>query len=263
MLSQQSLRFYEYWREKYQWPRNETRQRSEGKIAELLSETEFALHNLGSLGKPLLEKIHRWKTQNRGKISDKYASILHNDTELIANLQKMFPVSRPLSLGFVKDLVDVLRIECANLPVCSAQASFLCKRAVPILDRFVAQFFSKTVSPRILSLNQFAMRDVLRDIRPVSFVIEDDGTLSCRPRLAVYQRQNYVLNRDLFAFELLPELDRIAKALNNQQITYQDTFGRPKEFASVDVEMAVFAFGTQNRCYFECWYRKQPTCLDF
>ncbi|MDH5694911.1 MAG: hypothetical protein OEZ47_17575 [Gammaproteobacteria bacterium] len=264
MLSQHSLSFYKYWRENYRWPLNNTPQSSEERIAGLLSETRIALRNLNSLGKPLLQKIHFWKTQNRGRTTDKYAQILDNNTKIIPNLQKLlFSVSKPTSLQFIEELISVLRIKYANLPVCSAQISFLCNRTVPILDRFVAQFFSRTVSPRILDFAQFNMREVLRDITTVSFVIEDDGTYRCRPRLAVYQKQNFVRNRDLFVSKLLPELNRIAKELNNQQVTYQDIYGKPKEFTGVDVEMAVFAFGTQNRHYFQCWYEGQPIYLDF
>lgn len=187
MLSQHSCYFYKYWRENYQWPVDNTRQRSEERIAKLLKETSVALRDLSSLGKPLLQKIDYWKTQNRGRTTDKYIRILDKDTQIIPNLQKLlFPVSRPKSLQFIKELIDVLRVKYANLPVCSAQTSFLCNRAVPILDRFVAQFFSRTVSPEILSFARFDMPEVLRDITPVSLVTEDDGTHKCRPRLAVY-----------------------------------------------------------------------------
>ena len=262
-LSQHSLNFYKYWRENYRWPIDNTRKKSEERIIGLLKETTVALRDLSSLGKTLLQKIHHWKTQNRGKTTDKYIQVLDKDMQIIPNLQKIsFPVSRPISLQFVKELIDVLRVKYANLPVCTAQVSFLCNRTVPILDRFVAQFFSRTVSPEILRFTRFDMREVLRDITPISFVIEDDGTHKCRPRLAVYQQQNYDHNRDLFVFKLLPELNSIAEALNNQQVTYQDIYGEPKEFTSVDVEMAVFAFGTQNRRYFQCWYERQPTHLD-
>lgn len=262
-LSQHSLNFYKYWRENYRWPIDNTRKKSEESIAELLKETRDSLSNLPSSEKLLLQKIHYWKTQNRGGTTDKYVRILEKDTQIIPNLQKLFSVWKTMSLDFIKELIEVLRVEYANLPVCSAQVSFLCNRAVPILDRFVAQFFSWTVSPEILSSIQFNMHEVLRDITPISFVIEDDGTYRCIPRLAVYHNtQNYVRNRDLFVFELIPELNHIAKTLNNQEVTYQDIYGKSKEFTNVDVEMAVFAFGTQNRRYFQCWYEGQPAHLD-
>jgi hypothetical protein len=108
-----------------------------------------------------------------------------------------------------------LRVYGANLPVCSAQASFLCNRAIPILDRFVAQFYSLTLSPEILHFSKSNMVDVLRNINTVRFMIEDDGTHRCIPRLAVYGSRNYARNQDLFVFELLPELHRIAKELND------------------------------------------------
>jgi hypothetical protein len=235
---------------------------SEEKIAELLSQTKVALRDLNSLGKPLLIKIHFWKTQNRGKTTETYAQMLNKNTEIIPNLQKLFSVSRPLSLEYIKELIDNLRVYGANLPVCSAQASFLCNRAIPILDRFVAQFYSLTLSPEILHFSKSNMVDVLRNINTVRFMIEDDGTHRCIPRLAVYGSRNYARNQDLFVFELLPELHRIAKELNDSHVTYQDIYGKLRGFSCVDVEMAVFAFGTQNRGYFQCWYEEQPTRLD-
>ena len=261
MLSQHSLNFYRDWRENYQWPPDQSPRTSEEKIAELLEESRASLCNLTVLGKPLLQKIHHWKTQNRARTTEKYAEILRGNEEIIPSLQKLLPVSSSLSPDFVKKLIDALRIGYANLPVCSAQASFLCNRALPILDRYVAQFFSHTVSPAILSFDKCNMSAVLRDISTLGFVIEDDGTHKCIPRLAVYQPENYARNRDVFACELLPELNRIADELNDSNVTYQDIYGKPKGFSSVDVEMAVFAFGTQNRRYFECWYREQPTSL--
>lgn len=261
-MSQASCKFYKYWREHYKWPPFSTREESENRIAQLLNQANNALQDLATTGKPLLRNIHQWKTQNQRGITDRYSHVLDENSNLIPDLQELFPAPTSLTSRFIKKLLDTLKIRNCNLPICSAQASFLCHRAIPVLDRFVAQFFSKTLSPTILDMAEFNMRQVLSDFSHIRLIIEDNGTHRCKPRLAVYQSRNYQNNRDLFVYRLIPELDNIAEQLNEQQIAYLDMNDTPKEFTRTDVEMAVFAFGTQNRQYFECWYDKQPQTLS-
>ena len=261
-MSQASCKFYKYWREHYQWPLDSTREESENRIAQLLNQADNALTDLATAGKALLCNVHQWKTKNQRGITNKYSQVLDENSNLIPDLQELFPAPIPLTSQFIKKLLDTLKIKYCNLPICSAQASFLCHRTIPVLDRFVAQFFSKTLSPTILDMVEFNMRQVLSDFSLIGFKIENDGTHRCKPRLAVYQRWGYQNNRDLFVYRLIPELDRIAEQLNEQQIAYLDMNDSPQEFTRTDVEMAVFAFGTQNRLYFECWFDGQPPTLS-
>jgi hypothetical protein len=271
LLSEDSCSFYKHWRENYRWPPKSNRKSSELELAGLLNEARDALLDFSRLGRPVLRKIHHWKTRNQGGTTEKYNVALNAEgiKEKLVGLQKMLsPPQRPVTAEFVCELLDTLRISYANLPVCSAQASFLTERTIPILDRFVAQFFSPTVSPRILRYtisdnSRFNMRRVFMDFQPMNFIIEDDGTNKCKPRLAVYEEKNYNHNRDVFAFTLIPDLDRIAGELREKRVTYQDAIhAEQKEFTAVDVEMAVFTFGMANEHYFRCWYESKPETLS-
>ena len=264
-LTEDSKRFFRFWREQYEWPIGIGRKTSEEKIFELLNKTKNVIlgGKSGSIQKLLVE-IHQWKTNNQRGISKKYGEVLAKDTKVAPFLQSNFPLqSSTLSPTFFRKLLDTLKIRNCNLPICSAQASFLLNRKLPILDRFVAQFFSLTVSKHILDYSQFDMNDVLQDIHPIVFKIEDSGTGLCIPRLAVYQRLSYEKNRYLFINQLIPELIRIAELLNKEEVKYEDIHGITRDFSCVDVEMAVFAFATKNRHHFECFYDKSPTKLSF
>lgn len=264
-LTEDSKRFFRFWREHYEWPFGIGRKRSEEKIFELLNNTKNAiLSGVGAHVQKLLVEIHRWKTNNQRGISERYEKVLTNDTKVVPFLQSKFPLkSRKISPTFFKELLDTLKIRNCNLPVCSAQASFLLNRKLPVLDRFIAQFFSLTMSQHILDYSQFDMNKILRDIHPIRFRIEDSGTRRCVPRLAVYQKWSYKTNRSLFISQLIPELIKIAKLLNNEEVRYKDIHGIMQDFTCVDVEMAAFAFATKKRHYFECFYNKSPTRLDF
>lgn len=263
-LSVDSKRFFKFWREQYEWPGGFGRRTSEEKIFELLNETLSAISSGENRRiKNLLIEIHRWKTNNQKRISDRYQKVLMDDTKVVSFLQSKLPLkSLTLSPEFFKELLDTLKIKYCNLPICSAQASFLLNRELPVLDRFVAQFFSLTVSEGVLNYNQFDMNNVLRDIHPIRFRIEDDGTGRCVPRLAVYQHWSYRTNRFLFISQLTPELIRIAKSLSEKEVKYLDIHDHAQDFSCVDVEMAVFAFSTKNRHYFECFYDRSPTRLN-
>lgn len=263
-LGADSKQFLKFWREQYKWPSGFSRKASEDKIFELLNETSNAISSGDSERiERSLVGIHRWKTNNRSGISEKYEKVLANDTGVVPFLQSNFLSRSPkFSPEFFKELLDTLKIRYCNLPICSAQASFLLNRKLPILDRFVAQFFSLTMSESILYYDQFDMNDVLRDIDPVKFRIEDDGSGRCVPRLAVYQQWSYEINRSLFISQYIPQLIRIAKVLNKEEVEYKDIHDVAQDFFCVDVEMAVFAFAMKNRHYFQYFYEKNPTRVD-
>lgn len=262
-LTEDSKKFFKYWREQYEWPRNSDRKASEERIFRLLEETREVL----SIGKKedlqkILVKIHMWKTRNRSGTSDKYERELLKNTRIIAFLQNNFPLkSSKVVPKFYERLLETLKINYCNLPTCSAQASVLLNRSVPILDRFVAQFFGFTMSKKIVEYDKLNMSEVLKDIHPTKFMIEDDGTSRCTPRLAVYQSTSYQKNKDLFVSQLIPELVRISGLLNESEVYYSDIFGYSQKFTCVDVEMAVFAFSTQNVRFFKCFYKRKPTRL--
>lgn len=255
VLSLDSKRFYKDWRESYRWPLENNRIASEQRILDIRRKTLNALNekDVRRLRKVLIE-IHGWKTGEQRGVTRKYENSLMENEELLRYLFNTLPLREALTSALFTDFLEVLKIPYSNLPIASAQASFLLDRKTPILDRFVAQFFSMRVSPQILGLRNYNMESIFRDIRLIPFEIEDDGRNICVPRLAVYYGSGYRRNRDLFVRDLLPELQRIAQALNAEGIRYKGIDGIEHQFSQVDVEMAVFAFGTQNRKYFECFY---------
>ena len=262
-LGEDSKRFFKFWRERYEWPAGVGRKASEEKIFELLKETRNVISSEeGNQIKRLLIDIHRWKTNNQRGISERYDRVLTDNVEVVPFLQGNLPLKSPtLSPEFFEEMLDTLKIRNCNLPICSAQASFLLNRKLPVLDRFVAQFFSLTMSENILNYSRFDMKNVLRDIHPIGFRIEDDGTRRCIPRLSVYQLWGYKANKSQFIGQLIPELIRLVKSLNREKVKYEDIHDLARDFSCVDVEMAVFAFSTQNRQYFQCFYEKSPTRL--
>lgn len=254
-LSAESRKFYVDWRQSYRWPLKNDRVSSERRIRSILNEVRVAFRTSGvdSLGRALVH-IHGWKTGQQRGITRKYEESLRKRRELLTHLLGFLPSTQLVTPDFFSSLLDDLRIPFCNLPVCSAQASFLLDRLTPIIDRFVAQFFSIKVSRSILELQGYDMNRIFQDIVSVPFEIEDDGRGICVPRLAVYGNSCYRSNRDLFVRNLLPELRRIARVLNNEGMYFRGIDRVNHEFTDVDVEMAVFAFGTQNRRYFECFY---------
>lgn len=263
-LTEDSERFFKFWRERYEWPEGISRKASEKRIFELLNQTRSALLSGESdFIQQVLVNIHNWKTNNRSGVSERYKKELKKDRNVVSFLRENLPLElSKLEPEFYKKLLETLKLRYCNLPACSAQASFLLDRRLPVLDRFIAQFFSLIISENVLSYDQFDMNNVLSDIHPITFIIEDDGTGKCRPRLAVYQQWSYKTNKSLFVDQLIPQLIRISKLLDEEEIDYVDIFGESQNFSCIDVEMAVFAFSTTNRKFFKCFYNKSPTRLN-
>jgi len=95
----------------------------------------------------------------------------------------------------------------------------------------------------------YSVEKILQDMNCVPFEIEDDRRHLCVPRLAVYYESCYKRNRDLFVKSLLPELDRISQLLNEEEVSYRGIDRENHEFNQVDVEMAVFAFGSKQKIF--------------
>lgn len=254
------LLFLKYWREKYKWPLNKTRVFSEHTINSLKDETSTSLRKGDpDLLRDALIKIHRWKTG--GRTTNRYKNNLDGKEELVSYLLAVLPLENSLSSEFLNKLIDTLKIRQCNLPVASAQMSFILNRKTPIIDRFVTQFFSKKLSQRILEMEQFNMKNVFRNLKEIHFKIEDDGRGKCVPRLAVYYKSAYKRNKFLFIDSFIPELERISELSIHNNIVYQGIDNEKHNLRPIDVEMAIFAFGTQNREYYQCFYegRTIPT----
>jgi len=197
-LSFDSKRFYKEWRESYRWPLDgNTRVASEKRILDILKTSQRALNekDVTSLRNVLIE-IHSWKTNDQRGITEKYENSLRGKEELLTYLTSALPLKESLTLLFFTNLLEKLKIPYSNLPAASAQASFLLNRKTPIIDRFVAQFFSMKISPKISQIKGYNMKNILQDIRPIPFEVEDDGRNICVPRLAAYSDYCYQKNRN-------------------------------------------------------------------
>ena len=105
-FSQDSKRFFKFWREQYEWPIGVGRKASEQKIFELLNETRNAISSGESRCiQEILVEIHRWKTNNQRGVSERYETVLTDDTKVVPFLRSNFPLkSSSLSPTFFKEL---------------------------------------------------------------------------------------------------------------------------------------------------------------
>jgi len=252
-ISNETVSFLRDNRVRYRWPLSHGRGKSERAIEVIRKETQTALVEKDpDKLRSILIRIHEWKTG--GRITSLYRETLNSEMSLIQKIITYIPPKERFLVDSFNDLLDVLKVKYCNLPVASAQSSFLLNRTTPIIDRFVAQFFSRKVSKRILQIEKWDMKSVFGDLNQIPFKIQDDGTGRCVPRLAVYDESSYQRNKSLFLNFLLPKLDIISKILNRMNVNYQGLEGSLQNFTPVDVEMAIFSFGSQNREHFQCFY---------
>jgi hypothetical protein len=132
----------------------------------------------------------------------------------------------------------------------------------PILDRFLAQFFSQKAHPMILQWAEYDIINVFETIGKINFIFEDDGRNKGVPRLAVYNEKAYRYNRDQYIEQLIPRLQNLAKGLQESDLTYQGIDRNQRHFTSVDLQMAIFMFGKKNPRLFKQFYKNFPIpCL--
>jgi len=229
--------WFKKYRESYEWPRGTGRKKSERIIFALLSSVLSAISERQekALAASLVE-IHRWKTNNRSGITTEYQKIINSKkVEYFIEILNLSPFDTPEKLLV---LIRKLKIPNCNLPVCSAMASFIYnRRNVPILDRFVAQFFV-----REFDIDEFDedTKLVLQYVKKIPFKLEDDGNGNIR--LSVYTLSGFEENLSKYIKGFVPECDRIAQDLRKSKVKYCDIQGNLKEFCPVDVEMAVFFY---------------------
>jgi len=251
--------FFQYWREEYRWPLRRSRVNTEKKIQEFRKNARAAVTS----GKEerlrsTLIQVHRWKTRNHGRITDQYVRQLDKEPKRVRELQKLLPITIESSTSVLKKALDLLRFPDCNLPVCTAQLSFLSGRKFPILDRFLAQFFSQKAHPMILQWAEYDFQNIFKTIGKIDFVLEDDGRGKGVPRLAVYTEKSYRKNRNLYVNELIPRLQNLAEQLQEADLTYQDINRNQQYFTGVDLQMAIFIFGKKNTRLFRRFYKKLP-----
>jgi hypothetical protein len=187
-----------------------------------------------------LVEIHRWKTQTRQGQTSKYCRTLESlGMDYLDKLLGLGSFVNTQNLGI---LIEHLKVRNCNLPVCTAIASFLYGRQnVPILDKFLSQFFARKF--RLNSIDGQTSQ-VLCYVKNINFKIEDGG--AGRLRLAVYTRDGFNYNLDMYLNEFVPECIRMAKELNESGIGHTDIHGHCVEFLPIDVEMAVFSWAIRH-----------------
>jgi hypothetical protein len=259
MINRRVADFFQYWREHYQWPLRRSRHKTEQKIQEFKENSLAAVASVKveRLASTLIQ-IHSWKTRNQAQITDKYARQLDKEPKRLRELQKLLPLTIDTPNEQLKKALDIMRFPDCNLPVCTAQLSFLSGRQFPILDRFLAQFCSRKVHPQILQWAEYDIQNVFEIIERIDFDLEDDGRGKGVPRLAVYNEKPYRKNRNLFVDDLIPQFERIAEQLQEADMPYQGIDRKQHPFTSVDLQMAIFIFGKRNTRLFKQFYKVAP-----
>jgi hypothetical protein len=233
--------WYKKYRESYEWPPCTGRRQSEHIILNLHSEVSSSIieRNEKKFASSLIE-IHRWKTKNQRGITSEYQKILNSKgAEYFTDIFNLGPFDTYEKLSF---LIKKLKIYNCNLPVCSAMASFIYNRQnVPILDRFLAQFFA-----REFEINNVddETAQVLRFVNTIPFKLGYEGTPNLR--LSVYSPSGYNYNLSKYLTDFIPECSRIAQFLRQSNITYRDIQGKMVEFYPIDVEMAIFSYAMKH-----------------
>jgi len=241
--------FFKNWRENYEWPYNVGRSKSEKQIHKLqvAAQTVLRTQNIERLAEVLVA-IHKWKTKNRGNRSTRYGETLARKQTILEKLFEHLPITFDATPNEIITFLELLDMDYSRMPVCSAQLSFLSERQFPILDKFIGQVMSQTFDPLLLKSKDYGFQDICLVLGNIDFRIVK-GTKGKRS-LATQGNSNKV-NRELYATELIPQLDHAAQQLNDLGIHYTAVDGSSQRFNCVDVEMAIFAFATHNQRYFE------------
>lgn len=233
--------WFKAYRELYEWPPGVGRRASEENITRLHADAHVAIAegHRDVLHSSLVE-IHRWKTRNRQGQTSQYCRTL--ECLGIDYLDRLLGLGPFVNTQNLEILIEHLKVRNCNLPICTAIASFLYGRQnVPILDKFLSQFFARKF--RLNSIDGQTSQ-VLCYVKNINFRIEDGG--AGRLRLAVYTRDGFNWNLNMYLKQFAPECIRIAKELNDSGIGHTDIHGQCVEFSSIDVEMAVFSWAIRH-----------------
>jgi len=237
--------WFKRYRESYEWPPGSGRERSEQVIVNLQSSVYSSIIDRDTQKLALsLVQIHRWKTQNRQDQTSKYYETLKSLGDNY--LEKIINLGPFTSTNNLEHLIRTLKVRNCNLPVCTATASFLFNRQiVPILDKFVSQFFTKQFK---INLVDKEMAEVLQFIDKIPFKLENGGTGSLR--LSVYTPSGFDYNLSKYINDFVPQCDRIAQTLRQSGISYKDTQGRLVEFNPIDIDTTIFSYAIKHNSYF-------------
>jgi len=234
--------FFKKWREKYRWPYNTSRTKSEKKIQKLQNDAQTALitRNTERLAEVLVD-IHKWKTKNRSGGSTLYGETINTELNWLNQILEQFPISSDISADKIIAILEQLDRDYAKMPVCSAQLSFLSNRQLPIVDRYVGQFMSQKFDRALFKSKDHDFHEICQILGKVDFAI-DKST-----RNLATQGSSNNRNRELYARKMVPKLKQVANQLNALRVTYNAIDGTNQAFTCVDVEMTLFASATHIR----------------
>ena len=228
-------------REQYRWPESSYRKQSEQRIDALSKIVGLAFMRGDTEDiKDALIKIHEWKSR---RTANRHKKVL--DGQNSEYFERLLGLSTYSGVDELEKVIRHLKIDFCNLPVCTAIASFLYGRKnVPIIDNYVAQFFSRRFN---INRNDEEMRAVLSWIDTIHFNLQPNGTKDRKLRMAVYTKYGFKDNLRMYINEFVPECQRVAKALNEGGCSYSDVDGESWKFTPVDVEMSIFSWSIKNK----------------
>jgi hypothetical protein len=219
-MSKNDLTFLKTWREKYRWPLQEERKASEEKIIYLECLVERNILRKGTLSvKTVLSEIVRWKAARRWEQQMLTRFEKNDEHELerkvlqVCEEMKNNPHNASIFVEILSQLSGV------GIPVASAFLRFLdpIEHKYGIIDKNVASF--------------------LNDERITNFSLREDGWIMKYPESA---RRINIKQYQVYHDWLQRKVKEVEGA------TYEDIYGVQRPFASVDIEMALFAYTTQT-----------------
>lgn len=205
--------FLKTWREKYQWPRYQSRESSERRIFGLEELIRRNVLNKGPMTvKDVLEEIVRWKTGGRFQAINYFRR--NDQKEVKKKIDVILKLLRREPKKVVKPIKRLTSLEGVKIAVASAFLRFMdpIEHKYGIIDKNVARFLN----------DQGTTHFILRS--------NDDYIIYTSKNIEEYQNYNNWLR---------------AKAAELDLTTYKDIYGNEIKFTPVDVEMAIFAYKTQ------------------
>ena len=245
MIPDEVGKWFERNRESYSWPDGKTRQQSDELIASLADSARSALDSgdAASLRQALID-VHGWKNFNMRGVINRYRRTLQTKGD--SYIEDLRSLSAFTGADNLEAVIRHLLIPNCRLSDCASMASFLYgRRAAPVLERRVAQFFNRGFSRYDLDDETKA---TIETVRHISFRLEEDG--SGRLRVATYNEDWVEENVLRYVNEMVPECARVADLLNAAGCAYAALDGAPRAYAPVDVEMAIFAWSSRNQHLF-------------
>lgn len=215
--------FLKTWREKYSWPRGESRYSSEKRIIQIenLMRSRILKGDFTYIKEDLSEIIF-WKAGPRREpeMLDRFDA---NSSDFLQKaIGQVFSIlaKQPNDVCTAMDVL--VRLKGVGIPVASAILRFLDpeKHRYGVIDSNVAVY-----------LNQKQVTNF--DLREGDFWIKKYPIDSCQRNIQEYQKYHNWLQF-------------VAEDLRKRNVTYTDIYGNQQPFAPVDIDMAIFAFMTQN-----------------